>query len=468
MTDAVTIVILAAGLGTRMKSKKAKVLHKAGGMTLVENVLRAALRMTTPDRIFVVTGHQAESVEEILKPYGVGFIRQTEQKGTGHALAVGRDKLAPHPGRLVVLYGDTPLLSEATLRALLARHQESGAAATVITTLLDDPTGYGRILTDDRGQILGIVEQKAATPEQLAIREINSGIYCFDGELLWKHIGEIQPNNPAREYYLTDMIEILRAAGHSSVTLRVADPSELLGINSRVELAEVDRILRDRKVRELMLGGVTIEKPETVAIDPEVSIGPDTIIGPFVQLLGKTVIGENCLIGACSIIKDSRLADEVEIGAFTSIGTSTVEEGAHIGPYARLRMGNHIEAGAHIGNFVELKNTNLGAGAKAMHLAYLGDSTVGRKVNVGAGTITCNYDGRKKHKTLIGENAFVGSNSTLVAPVEIGPDSYIAAGSVVTVAVPPEALAIGRGRQVNKDGYARKLRGKQPETAPAH
>ncbi len=458
MDSSLTVVILAAGLGTRMRSKKAKVLHKVGGRTQVENVVHSALKITSPDRIFVVTGHQAETVEGVLAPLGVGFFRQTEQKGTGHALRMGEAQLAHLPGRLVVLYGDTPLLSEATIRAMLLRHDESGAAATVITTLLADPTGYGRIVLDEAGDIAAIVEQKAATPEQLKIEEINSGIYCFDAPLLWKHIGEIGTNNPAGEYYLTDMIEILRRAGHRATTLRVSDPSELMGINSRVELAIVDRILRERKTTELMLAGVTIEKPETVTIDAAVQVGRDTIIGPFVQLLGSTTIGEDCYVGACSIVADSQIADGVEINPFSMVGTSVIETGAHIGPYARLRMENHVEAGAHIGNFVELKKTRLGAGAKSMHLAYLGDSSIGAKSNIGAGTITCNYDGKKKSKTKVGVGAFVGSNSTLVAPVEIGDAAYVAAGSVITKEVPADALAFGRSHQTNKEGYAKKIR----------
>lgn len=456
--DQLTVVILAAGLGTRMKSKKAKVLHKAGGLTLVESVVQSALAFATPERVFVVTGHQAEAVEAVLAPYGVGHFRQVEQKGTGHALLQGEPQLKDLGGKLIVLYGDTPLLSEGTLRSVLARQTETGAAATVLTTVLNDPTGYGRIVLDANGNITAIVEQKAATPEQLAIREINSGIYCFDASLLWRHIHEIQPNNPAREYYLTDMIEILSRNGHKAVSLRIQDPSELLGINSRVELAEADRILRARKVNELMLAGVTIEKPETVTIDRTVTIGRDTIIGPFAQLLGKTTIGEDCSIGACSIITDSEIADGVEIHPFTMIGTSRVATGAHIGPFARLRLDNDVEAGAHIGNFVELKKTRLGAGAKSMHLAYLGDSEIGAKSNIGAGTITCNYDGKRKSKTKVGERTFVGSNSTLVAPVELGSDAYIAAGSVITLPVEGDALAFGRARQENKPGYAKKIR----------
>jgi bifunctional UDP-N-acetylglucosamine pyrophosphorylase/glucosamine-1-phosphate N-acetyltransferase len=443
MDSSLTIVILAAGLGTRMKSKKAKVLHQAGGLTLVENVVLSALSAAPKDRIFVVTGHQAEEVEKVLAPYGVGHFRQTEQKGTGHALRMGE-----------------PLLRESTLRALLARHDETGAQATVITTLLDDPSGYGRIVLDEQGHIAAIVEHKAAAPEQLKIREINSGIYCFDAGPLWAHIGEITTDNPAGEYYLTDMIEILRRHGGKAVPLRVEDPSELLGINSRVELAVVDRILRERKARELMLDGVTIEKPETVTIDRQVKIGRDSIIGPFSQILGETAIGEDCRIGAGVIIENSRLEDGVTVKAYSYIGTSTVEAGAQIGPFARLRQDNYVGAGAHIGNFVELKKTRMGAKAKANHLAYLGDSTVGEGSNIGAGTITCNYDGVNKHQTTIGVKAFIGSNATLVAPVTVGDGGYVAAGSVITHEVPPDALAFGRARQQNKPDYALKLRKK--------
>ncbi len=441
-----------------MKSKKAKVLHRAGGLTLIENVVQSALQLVPKEQIFVVTGHQAEEVEQALAPYGVRHFRQTEQKGTGHALMMGKDQLAELPGRLIVLYGDTPLLSEHTLSAVLKRQKESGAAAAVITTTLADPTGYGRIVLDDGGSILAIVEHKAAGPEKLNIQEINSGIYCFDNKILWQYLDKIKPDNPADEYYLTDIIGILRQAGHNSVTLKIEDSTELLGINSRVELAVVDRILRDRKTRELMLDGVTIEKPETVIIDRQVKVGRDTIIGPFVQLSGNTVVGEDCRIGSASIVESSQIGDSVEIHPFSMIGRSVVEPGAHIGPYARLRVDNHIEAGAHVGNFVELKKTRMGAGSKSMHLAYLGDSSIGAGANIGAGTITCNYDGTKKSPTNIGDGAFVGSNSTLVAPVVIERGSYIAAGSVITDKVPEGSLAFGRSRQVNKNGYAAKLR----------
>jgi bifunctional UDP-N-acetylglucosamine pyrophosphorylase/glucosamine-1-phosphate N-acetyltransferase len=357
----------------------------------------------------------------------------------------------------MVLYGDCPLLRTETLRRLIAQAAE-GAAGVLLSAMMEDPYGYGRVIRDARGHVLDVVEQKAGTPEQLAIQEANMGIYCFRAGVFWEHIGEIQPNNPAHEYYLTDMPAILHRAGHTVEAMRIDDPAEALGINDRAQLAEVDGIFRDRKRSAVMAAGVTLIQPETITIDPAAEIGQDSIIEPFAQILGKTKIGENCRVGACSIVSDSTLADEVHIGAFTIVTTSVLEHGVHAGPYARLRMENHVEAGAHIGNFVELKKTRMGKGAKANHLAYLGDSEIGARVNIGAGTITCNYDGFKKHRTGIGEGAFIGSNSTLVAPLDIGEGSYVAAGSVITHPVPPDALALGRARQENKEEWAKKRR----------
>ncbi|HEY7392744.1 MAG TPA: bifunctional UDP-N-acetylglucosamine diphosphorylase/glucosamine-1-phosphate N-acetyltransferase GlmU [Bryobacteraceae bacterium] len=464
METPVTVVILAAGLGIRMKSRQAKVLHRAGGRTLIEHAVATACQLASPERVFVVVGHQAAQVRQTIQTPGVSFIEQTEQKGTGHAVLVGRDILETLGGYLVIIYGDGPLLRAETLRRLIGKVEETGAAGALLTAMMDDPTGYGRILRGPKELVQAIVEQKAATPAQLRIREANMGIYCYRADLFWKYACEIRDDNPAGEYYLTDMVEILTRSGHRVEGVLIEDAREALGINNRMELAEADRILRERKVRDLMLAGVTVEKPETVSIDPEVSIGMDTIIGPFTQILGRTRIGENCRVGACSIIEDSELADAVEIGPFTFVRASRLDHGAQVGPFARLRFGNHVEAGAHVGNFVELKNAHLGAGAKANHLAYLGDSEVGAKTNIGAGTITCNYDGTAKHRTTIGEQVFVGSNSTLVAPLEIGDGAYLAAGSVITDAVPADSLALGRARQVVKPGWAaeRRKRVKRP------
>ncbi|HEY2015411.1 MAG TPA: bifunctional UDP-N-acetylglucosamine diphosphorylase/glucosamine-1-phosphate N-acetyltransferase GlmU [Bryobacteraceae bacterium] len=458
MQTPVTVVILAAGLGTRMKSRQAKVLHRAGGKTLVEHVVSTALELAPPERIFVVVGYQAAEVRKAVTTPGIGFIEQSEQKGTGHAVMVGRGALAGLDGHLVVFYGDGPLLRAETLRRLIATHTAADSAGVLLAADMSDPTGYGRVIRDARRRAIEVVEQKSATPEQLALREANMGIYCFRSDLFWRHVDQIRPDNPAKEYYLTDMVKILGDASHPMEVMTIDDPREVLGINNRVELAEVDQIFRRRKVYELMVEGVTVEKPETVSIDTGVRIGMDTVVGPFAQILGSTTIGENCRIGACAIVENSELADNVEIAPFTVIADSRLERGVHAGPFARLRMNNHVEEDAHIGNFVELKKTHMGAGAKASHLAYLGDSQIGAHANIGAGTITCNYDGFKKHRTTVGEGAFVGSNSTLVAPVEIGAGAYLGAGSVITEPVPADALAIGRARQVIKENWATKRR----------
>ena len=450
-----TVVILAAGLGTRMRSKRAKVLHRAGGLTLVEHVVSAAAAVAPADRTIVVTGHQADEVEAVLEPQGIGFVRQVGQKGTGHAVAACKERLENQDGLLMVLYGDTPLLSPVTLRKLRDLQSASGAAATLITTTLQDPSGYGRVLLNSKGDVTAIVEEKAATPEQKSIQVINSGIYCFQAPLLWRHIVELTPNSASGELYLTDMAEILTRHGHRVGALHIDDPDELLGINTRIELADADRVLRERKCRELMLAGVTIERPETVTIDTHVRVGVDTVVEPFARLLGMTEIGEECRVGAGAILESAVLEDRVVVAPYTLVANSRIDTGAQVGPFARLRMEAHVGADARVGNFVELKKANLGKGAKSQHLTYLGDAEIGAGSNIGAGTITCNYDGEKKHRTTIGERAFIGSNSTLVAPVEIGPGSYVGAGSVITDAVPPGALALGRGRQVVKPGWVK-------------
>jgi len=452
------VLILAAGLGTRMRSRKAKVLHRAGGLPLIEHVVRTALELAPPERVTVVVGHQADEVRRAVARYGVRFVLQLEQRGTGHAVMAARDALAGAGGLLLVLYGDCPLLRAETLRQLVGVHTRSAAAATLITTVLDDPTGYGRILADSDGNVAAIVEEKAATAEQRAIREINSGIYCFEAEPLWKHLGEIGADNPAGEFYLTDIIAIFRRHGYSVRAFRLADSHQVLGINNRIELAAADRFLREAKLREVMLAGVTVERPETVTIDQPVRIGLDTVIEPFAQILGETSIGENCRIGAGAIVRDSRLGDDVEIGPYTLVNRSVLEDGARAGPFARLRQDNHVEAGAAVGNFVEMKKARLGRRSKALHLAYLGDAVIEEQVNIGAGTITCNYDGTTKHPTHIRRGVFVGSNATLVAPVELGEGSYVGAGSVITESVPADALALGRARQVIKEGWARRRR----------
>ncbi len=455
-----SVAILAAGLGTRMRSKQAKVLHRAGGMALVECVVEAARQFAEPEDIVCVTGHQSDEVQALLAPRNLRFAVQHEQKGTGHALKCAQQEVAAKDGLLMVLYGDTPLLTARTLLRLRDTQASSNAAATLITTTLDDPTGYGRVIIDSTGAVTSIVEHKDATPDQRAIRVINSGIYCFRADLLWKHLPEVQPNNASGEFYLTDMAAILQSHDHRVEAMHVDDPSELLGINTRIELAAADRLLRQRKSDALMLSGVTIERPETVTIDAHVKVGQDTTIEAFARLLGSTEIGEDCRIGAGSIIENSRLADAVQISPYTLIADSIVEEAAHLGPFSRLRPKSHVGPKAHVGNFVELKNTKMGAGAKSGHLAYLGDAEIGAKSNIGAGTIVCNYDGERKHPTRIGRGSFIGSNSTLVAPVEIGDEAYIGAASVITEDVPGDALALGRARQVVKPGWVSKRKKK--------
>lgn len=458
MKQNVTVAILAAGLGTRMKSKKAKVLHEAGGDTLLNQVIRAALHVVAPDRIVAVVGHQAEQVKQSVTAEGVRFALQAEQKGSGHAVLCAREAIGSDGGSLLVLNGDGPLLRPETLKALVESIQGKKLGGAVVTTELDDPTGYGRIVRDAQGHIGAIVEQKGATAEVQKIREINTGLYCFDAELLWKHIDEVQPNNAAGEYYLTDMIEILTKHGHPIVPLLVKDQTELLGINTRVELAIADRILRTRKTQELMLAGVTIEFPESVLIDTDVEVGQDTVLEAGVQLRGRTKIGSNCKIGTGTVLRNCTVADEVTLLPYVVAEATTIERGAWAGPFARMRQNAVLGEEVHIGNFVELKKTTMGKKAKANHLAYLGDAIIGAGTNIGAGTITCNYDGKHKNQTIIADNVFVGSNSTLIAPVTISEGAYVAAGSTITRNVEQDALAVGRAVQVDKPGWAKRRR----------
>ncbi len=449
------VAILAAGLGTRLKSETAKVLHQAGGRCLIEHGVRTALELTPPDKIFVVVGYQAERVRDLLAPYGVNFVLQAEQLGTGHALMVGREQLACAAPNLVVFYGDTPLLTAGTLRRLMQTHAEQRAAASVLTVRLQDGEQYGRIVRDPAGEFQQIVEFKSCTPGQLAIREINSGIYCFRTDALFGQTGNLRNDNKAGEYYLTDVLGLLRAAGEKVLALQYGAPEEMLGVNNRVELAQMDAKLRDRKAQELMRAGVTIYRPETCVIDPDVEIGRDSVVGPCVAILGKTRIGARCLVRSFSTVKDAVVEDGAEIYESCWVEKARVGAKARVGPYSRLREGSDIGPEAHIGNFVETKKSKLGRRSKANHLAYLGDATIGENVNIGAGTITCNYDGVNKNPTVIEDGVFVGTNSSLVAPLHIGKDSYVAAGSVITEDVPPESLGIARGRQVTKEGWVR-------------
>jgi bifunctional UDP-N-acetylglucosamine pyrophosphorylase/glucosamine-1-phosphate N-acetyltransferase len=454
MSD-IHIVVLAAGTGTRMKSAQPKVLHEAAGLSLIEHVFRAADALA-PRSITVIVGHEADTVKIALKKrLGLGFALQQPQLGTGHALLQAEPLLAGSRGTVVLLSGDVPLLRPQTLTALVATHRQKGAAATVLTARVPDPTGYGRIVRDD-DQITAIVEHKDATEAERAIDEINSGIYAFDLDPLFDALKEIGSTNAQGEYYLPDLVTIYRRRGLVVETVTAADPVEILGVNSRRELAEVGGILKTRRNEALMESGVTIVDPATAFIEPDVTIGRDTIIHPGVYLEGNTTIGEGCIIHSGVRIIDSQIDDGVVINNFCVITESRVSRGARIGPFAQLRPQSAVGEDAHVGNFVELKKTTLGKGSKANHLAYLGDATIGEKVNVGAGTITCNYDGVAKHPTVIEDGAFIGSDTQLIAPVRVGKGAYVAAGSSITSDVPADALAIARGKQVVKDGWVSK------------
>jgi len=451
------IVILAAGKGTRMRSILAKVLHHAGGRPLIEHVARACQRLK-PAQLIAVVGHQAEEVSALAESLGAQTVVQQPQRGTGHALQVARRAIRRSAKLALVVPGDAPLLRAETLAALLDTHRRGEAAATILTAELAVPADYGRIVRDSEGRVQAIVEEKSATPEQLAIHEVNSSIYCFTLEKLWPCLAALRPENAHRELYLTDAIGLLRQRDQRVLGQSASDSQEILGCNTRAQLADADRILRARKAAELMAVGTTIYLPETVVIDPEVLAGEDTQIEPCVYLLGKTRIGARCRIGAGSILRDVRVEDGAVIRQYCVLEASRVGPNAKMGPFARLRPGSEVRAGAHVGSFVELKNSVLGEGSKAPHLTYLGDASVGRGTNVGAGTITCNFDGIAKYRTTIGNRAFIGSHAALVAPVRIGDGAYVAAGSVITENVPPDALAIARDRQTNKPGWARQRR----------
>lgn len=452
----VAILILAAGKGTRLKSSLAKVLHSAGGRPLVEHVVRNCQPLHAK-KIIVVVGHQAEKVQAVVEPLEAETVLQHPQNGTGHALLVSRRAIG-NARYVVVLPGDAPLIRTETLKALIAKHKTGQAAATILTAVLADPSGYGRILRKSGDTVGAIIEESQLTEEQRELNEINSSMYCFTTAKLWPALAEVKPNNRHREIYLTDAIGVMAAKGETVLASVALDSREMLGCNTRADLAGVDRTFRDWKRDALMRDGVTIQLPETVVIDPDVIIGEDTIVEPCVQLLGKTKIGARCVIRTGSVISDSVLQDEVTVEPHCVISASHLESDVVVGPFARARMETHLKSGARIGNFVELKKSVVGEGTKAMHLTYLGDAKLGSKTNIGAGTITCNYDGFHKHPTTIGNKVFIGSDSALVAPVKIGDGAYVAAGSTITDNVPPDSLGIARGRQANKPGWASKKR----------
>ena len=450
-----SILILAAGKATRFKSERSKLLHRLAGLPLGEYVLRAAFSCG-PEQCYMVVGHQADAVRKQFARPGLTFIEQTEQLGTGHAMLIARPEMErSRAADVAVLVGDAPLLSADTLKNLVAAHRARRAAATILAMKLDNPHGYGRIVRGRGRRVRRIVEEKVATAAERKIQEVSSGILCFSRRELLDHLDGLTADNPQKEYLLTDLVEILSKRRKLVEAVIVSDPQDVVGVNDRVELARVERILRLRKAEALMRDGVTIVNPETTYIDSAVTVGPDTVIEPGVSLLGDTRVGRDCLIRPNCIIADSELGDHVTVRPTSVITASSVGTGTMIGPFAHLRDGVTVGSDARIGNFVEVKKSRVGHGSKAGHLTYLGDAEVGDRVNIGAGTVTCNYDGERKHPTHIEDGVFIGSGSMLVAPLRIGQRSYVAAGSTITEDVPQDSLALGRARQVVKEGWVK-------------
>ena len=459
--DGFAIAIMAAGKGTRLKSKRPKVLHEIGGQALLKHVIAAAKTMVDAENIYCIVGHEADRVKAAVAPTGVKFVMQEEQRGTGHALQEVKAYFTlsgEHlPKNLLVLSGDVPLIRPETIRAICEMHVAEAASMTILTAEPDNPTGYGRVLRSGSGvEVSEIVEQKSLRPEHGDPPEINSGIYCFKTAALFAKLDLLSTDNAHGEFYLTDVAALLVADGERVVAVKADSVDEVLGANTIAEMMHLDQAMRSATARRLMAQGVTIFRPDTCVIDAEVTVGADTVIEPYVQLLGATKIGSECRIRSYSVVQQSCLGNGVLVRNGCILDGAEVSDGAILGPYAHLRPESRIGEGAHVGNFVETKKVTLGKGSKANHLNYLGDAEIGAGVNIGAGAITCNYDGVKKHLTRIGDGAFVGSDSTLVAPISVGAGAYVAAGSCITEDVPEGALALGRSRQVVKDGWATK------------
>ncbi len=446
-----TVLILAAGEGTRMKSKKAKVLHHVGGLPMLEFVVRAAREVS--DEIHVVVGHQGKAVQDAVD--GVHFIQQEQQLGTGHAVMAARKSLQ-NAGELLILPGDVPLIRSETLQRLADFNRDGSFAGSLAVAILEDPHGYGRIIRRSADEIDSIVEHRDGQGGELEIREINSGIYLFDSELLFDALERTRTDNAQQEYYLTDVVRIFSGKGHRVGAFELEDPAEASGINSRKQLALVDRDIRRRKCESLMEAGVSILDPETARIDVDVQIGADSVIYPSVAIEGGSILGQDVSVRSFCRISDSKVGDRSTILDGCIMDQSEVRSDVRIGPYAHLRMGTLLKSNVRVGNFVEIKKSKVDEGTKSMHLTYLGDAEIGKDVNIGAGTITCNYDGVNKNKTTIEDGVFVGSNSSLVAPIRIEKNSYVGAGSTITEDVPPDSLAIGRGRQVVKKDRMKK------------
>lgn len=447
-----TIVVLAAGLGTRMRSAITKALHPLAGAPLVRHTLATA-RSVDPERIVVVLGHQADRVREACEGFGTEFVLQREQLGTGHAVRQASDAIADADGPVLILCADTPLLSHETLRDLVASHVKTRAVVTLLSAKMTDPYGYGRVVRSRSG-VKAVVEEKDATREQKRIREVNSGVYCFEKQFLLSALEKIGKNNAQGEYYLPDTIALARRKRLKISVVTCENTMEIMGINTRADLSHAELVIRERTNRKWMLAGVTMLYPASISIGGDVLLGCDVTIYPNVILEGTTTIGEGTTICQGSRIANSIIGKNVLVQDHSVVNESTVADGASVGPFAHLRPGTVVGERARIGNFVEVKKSLIGEGSKANHLSYLGDTTVGKNVNIGAGVITCNYDGYEKHRTVIEDNVFVGSDAQLVAPVTVGRGALIAAGATITKNVPPDALGISRAKQENREGFA--------------
>lgn len=448
-------VVLAAGQGTRMKSKLPKVLHSVAGKPMVHWVLDTASAVGAT-QIALVVGHGADQVRAALSNFRpLSFVEQTDQRGTGHAVLQARDVLRGKADTLLITYGDMPLLKTETLRKLIDLHTSARTTITMLTVISDDSMAFGRILRDANQRVSGIVEESNATPEQLAIKELNCGVYCFDAEWIWERLPQLKPSGKQNEYYLTDLVALAVSEKRAIQAIVSRDVDEMIGVNTRVQLAQAEKMMRERINRALMLAGVTLIDSATTYIDAEVEIGVDTVIEPNTHLRGKTKIGADCRIGPNTIIRDSQIGDNCEIIS-SDIAEAVVEENGRIGPLARLRPGAHLARNVYIGNFGEVKNSYIGEGSHIGHFSYIGDAQLGKRVNIGAGTITCNFDGKQKNRTIIGDDVFIGSDTMLVAPVTIGDRARTGAGSVVTKDVPPDALAVGAPARVLRKSADRK------------
>jgi bifunctional UDP-N-acetylglucosamine pyrophosphorylase/glucosamine-1-phosphate N-acetyltransferase len=454
----IAVAIMAAGKGTRLKSLLPKVLHEVGGKPLLEHVIRAAVRIVPAKDVYAIIGHEADRVRAAMQHTGVNFVLQAEQRGTGHALIVARESLAGYDHVIVL-----SLITTETIARLRDVHLEENAAMTLLSADLENPTGYGRVLrkAPRSAEAVAVVEENAATTAQKKIREINSGFYVFAVKQLYGNVEKLSTTNAHKEYYLTDMAEVLRKARQRVVAWKTANASEVLGGNTRAELADIDVQMRLWKCRQLMAEGVTVFYPASCVIDADVEVAPDTVIEPYVQLLGKTRLGTGCKVRSYCVIRDTEIGDGVLVRPGCVMEGARIGKSAIVGPFSHLRPGSDIGEGAHVGNFVETKKIKLGKGSKANHLTYLGDAEIGAGVNIGAGTITCNYDGVHKHTTVIEDGVFIGSDSTLVAPVRVGRGAYVGAASCITDDVPEDSLAVGRARQIVKQGWAREKRATQ-------